>query len=326
VRNWTVIFIAGALSATGAVAATNETANRPPASTNSAAADAVESEYRKLLEADDAAQEAVDQLLQKNEEAQRRGAGFSDAELNRRLRDSFDPVRKGYEDFLKRNPNHAKAHLAFGSFLDDMSDEAGARQHWEKALELEPSNPAAYNNLAGIYAHSGPVTNAFRMFSKAIELNPREPTYYHNMGTVVYLFRKDAAEYFKSTEAEVFNKVFQCYSNAMRLDPGNFPLASDVAQTYYGVTPLRVEDALRSWTNAFNIARDDIEREGVHLHFARVKSMAGRHTEAHAHLRAVTNSLYDVLKARVEKGMAHREDPAAASENESASSGTEPKR
>jgi hypothetical protein len=84
-------------------------------------------------------------------------------------------------------------------------------------------------------------------------------------------------------------------------------LAHDVAQTYYGVTPLRVEDALRAWTNAFKIARDDIEREGVQLHFARVKSMAGRHAEARGHFESVTNSFYDDLKARVAKGMAERE-------------------
>jgi len=292
----------------GVMAASNESsATALPTGTDPGPTDPVEREYKKLLEMDDAAQEAVDRLLQQNEEARGRGSGFSQAEVNRRIREQFDPVQSAYEDFLKRNPKHAKAHLAFGSFLDDIHDEEGARKHWEKALELDPSNPAAYNNLAGIYAHTGPVTNAFSFFGKAIELNPREPTYYHNLGTVVYLFRVDAADYFKLSEAEVFNKVFQLYSNAMRLDPGNFPLASDVAQTYYGVNPLRTDEALQAWTNAFKIARDDIEREGVHVHFARIKSMAGRFAEAHGHLAAVTNRMYDTIKTRVARSVAERE-------------------
>lgn len=285
--------------------------NTPPAAGNAEKLDPVEQEYRKLLEADDASQEEVDNLLQRNNEAVARGAGLSDAELNRRIRDAFDPVRKRYEDFLKRHPNHVKAHIAFGSFLGDTHDEEGARTHWEKALTLDTNNPAIYNNLAGIYAHSGPLTNAFTFYTKAIELNPREPTYYHNFGTVVYLFRQDAGDYFKLNEAEVFNKAFQLYSNAMRLDPGNFPLASDVAQTYYGITPMRTEDALRSWTNAFRIARDDVEREGVHIHFARIKLMAGRFDEADAHLQAVTNRMYDVLKGRVAKNLAQARSKAA---------------
>ena len=103
---------------------------------------------------------------------------------------------------------------------------------------------------------------------------------------------------------------------AMRLAPTDFPLASDVAQTYYGIKPSRTEDALGAWTNAFNIANDEIEREGVHTHFARIKLNAGRFDEARGHLDAVTNAMYADLKTRLERNLKEKSSATnAAPEN-----------
>jgi tetratricopeptide (TPR) repeat protein len=161
--------------------------------------------------------------------------------------------------------------------------------------------------LANIYGHSGPVKKAFEFYAKAIELNPREPVYYHNFGTTVYLFRKDAKEFYGFNENQVFEKAFSLYSNAMRLDPLNFPLASDVAQTYYGIQPLRVDAAMKAWTNALNIARDDVERQGVYTHFARIHTLAGQYDEARAQLKEVKEPLYDELKRRLLRNVDERE-------------------
>jgi len=76
-----------------------------------------------------------------------------------------------------------------------LHDEEGAQEQLEKAIELNSKDPAAYNNLANIYGHIGPVKKAFEYYAKAIELRPLEPVYYHNFGTTVYLFRKDAMEF-----------------------------------------------------------------------------------------------------------------------------------
>jgi tetratricopeptide (TPR) repeat protein len=301
------------LSTNPVVAASNLVANTTGiqiGSANTSTNDPVEAEYQKLLEADDSAQETVDRWIRENQEFAAHGAAVPNAELNRRIMDRLEPVRKGYDDFLQRHPEHVPCRIAFASFLGDTGDEDGARAQLEKALPLDPKNPAIYNNLANIYGHSGPVEKAFEYYGKAIELNPREPTYYHNLGTVVYLFRKDAKEIYGIDEKGVFDKVFVLYSNAMRLDPLNFPLASDVAQTYYGVTPLRTEDALKAWTNAFSLAHDSIEQEGVQLHFARVKLLSGRFGEARAHLEAVTNSMYADMKRRLTRNLNEREEAA----------------
>src|ERR1043166_2777441 len=203
-------------------------------------ADPVEKEYQKLLADDDAAQTEVDQWIEDDRAFAAKGAGQAAAELNRRILARFGPVRKGYEDFLKRHPGHVRARVAYGSFLGDIHDEEGEQEQLEKALTLETNNPAIYNNLANIYSHTGPVTKAFDYWAKAIGLNPKEPLYYHSLGTAVYLFRKDAREFYGITEQQVFDKALQLYSDAMKLDPTNFPLATDVAETYYGIQPRRL--------------------------------------------------------------------------------------
>src|SRR5213075_2065767 len=117
-------------------------------------------------------------------------------------------------------------------------------------------------------------------------------------------------EFYGINAQQVFDKALELYSNAMRFDTTNFPLASDVAQTYYGIQPARTEAALKAWTNALSLAHDEIEREGVYLHFARLKLHAGRFAEAHAHLNAVTNEMYATLKTRLTRNLDEAEHPS----------------
>ena len=272
--------------------------------------DAVAREFQAVLAADDDGQAAVNQMIEENEAFAAKGAGVPESELRQRTRNRLEPVRKAYEDFLERHPDHTAAQVAYGAFLNDLGEEAAAQEHLERALTLNPKDPAVYNNLANIYGHVGPVKKSFEYYAKAIELKPDEPVYYHNFGTTVFLFRKDAKEFYQITEQQVFQKALNLYSNAMRLDPDNFPMASDVAQTYYGIRPLPIEPALESWTNAFRIARDEMEREGVQVHFARIKLMAGRFAEAQAHLDAVTNDTYADLKKRLTRNLEERRHAA----------------
>ncbi len=266
------------------------------------------------MDEDDAARTEIDKWIQDNAAFAREGAGESNADLNQRIHDRLNQVRKGYEDLLQKYPDFARAHLAYGSFLNETGEEEAGAAEFEKATLLDPKNPAAWNNLGNYHGHRGPVTNAFTDYARAIELNPAEPIYYQNLATTVYLFRKDAREFFGINEQQVFDKALELYAKALKLKPDDFPLATDLAQSYYGIKPLRTNDALVAWTNALNIAHDDIEREGVFIHLARIKLTIGRFDEAHAHLDDVTNAMYDALKARLERNLAQREHPQTNAE------------
>ncbi len=232
--------------------------------------DSVEKEYQKLLVQDDAAQAEVSQWTSENSALKSKGAGAPEAELNRRIRERLDRVGRAYQDFLRRHPAYAKAHLAYGCFLDDRQDEAGAQ----------------------------------------VELNPSVALYWHSFANALYVLRQRAMPYYGFNEQQVFAKALGMYSNAVRLDPHNFDFAWDFAQTYYSVKPLPADDALRSWTDALSSAHSELEREQVYVQCARVKMLAGRLVEARAQLNAVTNESCLKLKAGLIRSIEEREKPA----------------
>jgi len=286
----------------------------------SATNDPVEVEFRAIVQADDKARDEVDQWVDEYDQVSG-GKRPLPVELNRKIETNYDAIRHRYDDFILTHTNHAKVHLAYGSFLGEIGDVPGMETEWETARRIDPKDPAAWNNLAGFYAHDGPVEKAFPYFEKAIELNPKEPEYRHSLGTVVFLFRKDAAIYYHTNETGVFNKAFELYHSAMALSPGNFKLAADVAQTWYGVKPDRgdseearklaqekiVINGLRAWTNAYTIAPDDEDRQGVLLHYARWQMAAGRYNEARANLLAVTNETHLAMRDRLMHSLTNRE-------------------
>jgi tetratricopeptide (TPR) repeat protein len=271
--------------------------------------DPAEKELLQLMSDDDTALADVDKWIRDNDAFAAQGAGMSKAELNEKIRARFASVKKNYEDFLKRYPDSVRGHLAYGSFLNDIGDEQAAMLQNESARQLDPKNPAAWNNLANYYGENGPITNAFIYYAKAVELNPNEPVYYQNFATMVYLYRPDARQFYGINEQQVFDKALALYRQAMKIAPDNFVLATDYAQSYYGIKPLRTNDALMAWTNALQIAHDDNEREGVLIHLARVKIAAGFYDEAQAHLDAVTNEAFADMRHRLERSLADHKNP-----------------
>jgi tetratricopeptide (TPR) repeat protein len=272
-----------------------------------------EAALRKVMAEDDAALDEVNLWIQENNAYAAKGAGETKAELNQRILARLKTVREGYEGFLKDHPKYARGYLAYGSFLNDIGEEDEAHNQFEKARELDPKNPATWNDLANYYGENGPTTNAFAYYERATELNPTEPVYYENWATTVYLYRKDAKEFYGFTEPQVFDKALALYRKAIQLDPKNFTLMTDYAESYYGIRPLRTNDALEAWTNALEIADNDLEREGVYVHLARVKLAAGRYAEAQAQLDEITNSTYDALKARLQRNLKAKESEATNS-------------
>jgi tetratricopeptide (TPR) repeat protein len=233
----------------------------------------------------------------------------------------FDPVIQGYEKFIEAHPQHANARLAYGSFLNDIGEEESGEAQWEKARELDPRNPAAWNNLANFNGHRGDVKKAFGYYEKAIELDPNEPVYFQNFATTVFLFRKDAREHYNITEQEVFAKAMGLYRKAVALDPENFSVVAELAQTYYGIilpkgidpaakrqAELKLADeALAAWRAASKLARNEAEREGINLHFARWQINSDRLAEARRSLDAVTNDMWLHSKAPLIKKLESRE-------------------
>lgn len=296
----------------------NEAAGKTKPQT--AAGEAVEREYQKLLEMDEAALQQYEQIFQEAQAYQAQGAPIPRAVLAGRINRAIEPVEKGYQEFLERHAEHVDGRIAFASFLQEIGDEARAIEHLEKARELAPDNPTPWNNLANIYGHIGPVRKAFHYYHKAIELNPKEPVYVHNLAVTTYLFRKDAMEMFRISEDQVFDKALELYRQAIKLDPDNFLLATDYAQSYYGIRPMRVKEALGAWEQALALAKNDLEKQGIYIHFARIELNNGLFEEAEKHLGMITHPDLQEMRERLERNLeqkrAEAKEKKAAPEKE----------
>jgi tetratricopeptide (TPR) repeat protein len=259
--------------------------------------DPVQQEYLKLVEEDDAAVDEIESWTTNSIPA-----GQSGLPLKDRIRLRLDGVKSKYEDFVQHHPDYVRARLAYGSFLNQSGDTDGARLQWEKARDLDTNNPAAWNNLGNAY-ENGDIKKALECYTRAIELNPGQPVYYHNLAACAYTYRPEAEDYWKISEQEVYNVAIQLYQKAIRLDPENFVLATDYAECFYGISPPRWKEGLEAWNQCLKIARDEAEREGVHVHLARIQLGLTHYDEARHDLDAITNPMYAVLKNRISRNL-----------------------
>jgi hypothetical protein len=58
------------------------------------------------------------------------------------------------------------------------------------------------------------------------------------------------------------------------------------------------------------IAGNEIERESVYVHLARIKLGVGRFDEARQHLNVITNERYTVIKNRLTRNLIEKETKA----------------
>jgi len=282
------------------------------------ATDRVEIEYRKLLAEDDAAQAEVDQWIRENKSAKEEGPDFTSVTLNARIEQRTEPVRRAYRSFLERHPKHVRARLAFASFLNDVGQDEEAFAQFKEARDLDPKNPAVWNNLADYHSRHGPTRLAFECLDEAIRLKPGEPVYHRNLATLLFLFRKEAqAHYRLADEQQVLPRALESYRKARRLDPGNFPLATDLAQVYYYLKPdgggdpaalkasadKLADEGLRAWHDARALARSDLDREGIAVHLARICLTAGRLDQARQHLAQIQHPSLDTAKQALESAL-----------------------
>jgi len=261
--------------------------------------DPTETALRNIMMQDDAALDEVHAWVSTNQIP--RGDTNAIAALDDKIRARFDIVKHSYQGFLREHPDNAKGYLAYGSFLNDIGEEDAAKTEYENSRQIDPKNPAVWNQLANYYGEYGGLTNAFACYTEAIRLDPTEPVYYQNFATTVYLYRKDAKEYWGINEQQVFDKALGLYQQAMKLAPDDLVLATDYAESYYGIRPMRTNDALMAWTNCLRICKDENEREGILVHLARTKIGAGRYAEAQDTLNSITNAVFNDLKGRLQK-------------------------
>ena len=69
----------------------------------------------------------------------------------------------------------AKAQVEFGINVAQRGLWREAIYRWERAIEIDPTYAAAYNDLAIAYEHEGQLDKARKAYEKALELDPNNP-------------------------------------------------------------------------------------------------------------------------------------------------------
>ena len=270
---------------------------------------ATEQEFQRLQARSHTVTAGVDKWI---DTAYQHGIDNTRIALSLRVKLIYEASSRAYEDFLERNPEHTTAQDAYAQLEEDMKSRVAEVKEWEEAQDIDPQEPDDWNRLAHYYGHVGPIKKVFECYAKAIELDPGEPVYYQNLANSIFLYRSDAKDYFQINEQQVFDRALELHYQARKLDPDNFDLASDLAQTYYGIKPERWDDAVSAWAYVLPLARNDLEREGIYLQLGRVEISARRFEDARRHLDHVHDETYNEMKVLLLNKLVERAASAAS--------------
>ena len=75
-------------------------------------------------------------------------------------------------DVAAQDRNAAKSQVEFGIKVAQNGLWKEAAYRWEKAVELDPTYAAAWNNLAIAYEHEGKFDEARKAYEKAVKIDP----------------------------------------------------------------------------------------------------------------------------------------------------------
>ncbi len=104
--------------------------------------------------------------------------------LGLRLQQQGDPekARDHYDKAIELNPQFSEAYYNRGNARRASGDHQGAITDYDKAIELNPQFSGAYYNRGNARRASGDHQGAIADYGKAIELNPQDAEAYNNRG------------------------------------------------------------------------------------------------------------------------------------------------
>ncbi len=160
-----------------------------------------------------------------------------------------------------------------GNVFFDQQNWDLARDYYEKAIELDPTDIAPRNNLGTVYEAQGRYEEAIAAYNKAIELDPTSNYPHHNLG-VVYLAQGR------------YEEAIAAYNKAIELDPTDADPNVNLGVVYQ--TQGRYEEAIAAYKKALALDSTDTY---VHLWYFLLLHRAGAREQAHAHIVELSKTL-----------------------------------
>jgi len=162
-----------------------------------------------------------------------------------------------FREYLARHPDAHAVRDEWGHFLADQWLPERAVAAWQSLIERAPGYATAYNNIGTLYTHMGKDMEAVDLFLKSIDLDPTNPEYYFNLATTCSTHRKDVAAKFDWQLRRVFREVLWNFGKARELDPANVDYARACATAfvlarYFGVEDV-ADEAVEAWEHYLSI-------------------------------------------------------------------------
>jgi len=199
---------------------------------------------------------------------------------------------------LEINPEDPMANNNLGAHLLKRGQLDEAIPHFAKAADLKPDYADAQNNLGIVLLQKGRVGEAIQHLDKAEELNPRNTQTYYNLGAAFYM------------QGRISEALAQ-WRAGLRVDPEDLPLLSQAAW----VLATNPEPSARNGSEAVELAMRAVKLTGAKDPatldtLAAAYAEAGRFPEAvqtaRQALALATEPLAGDLKARIALYQAHR--------------------
>src|ERR1700736_1332148 len=115
----------------------------------------------------------------------------------------YTDVETLWQTTIARDPNCWMAHSNLGLFLSERGDVDAAITHFEKVLQLRPTEPGGYSNLGNALLQKGSIDEAMAQFQTALLISPKDPDVQNNVGgALLHQGRIDEA-------IEYFNKALE---------------------------------------------------------------------------------------------------------------------
>lgn len=135
------------------------------------------------------------------------------AELNRRGKvnndlGDYDKAIDYLKEAIELNPRNDIAWNNLGFSYYRKGDHDKALEYYRKAIELNPKNDSAWNNLGLIYLDMKDYDNAIKYFREAIELSPKDDFAWNNLGWA-YFYKED------------YDKAIEYGSKAVEINPNS---------------------------------------------------------------------------------------------------------
>lgn len=165
-------------------------------------------------------------------------ADFSHA-VARHLAGDVAAARRGYEQVLARDPDHAEACNNLASILAGAGDEERAERLLQHAVGVDTNYGEAHNNLGLIWSARGEHARALAAFERAVALEGSRAGWCSNLGNAY-------VELFRFSEAAV------AFDRAIALDANDPDVWSNRALALRGLQ--RPDDAIESLRRALSLA------------------------------------------------------------------------